>query len=44
MMDLATRCKNICRTGEGKSTIRFDQLTEITHFQKYVFDLPGIKL
>jgi transposase len=43
MMELATRCKNICRTGEGKSTIRFDQLTEITPFQKYVFDLLGIK-
>jgi transposase len=43
MMELATRCKNICRTGEGKSTIRFDQLTEITHFQKFVFDLLGIK-
>jgi len=43
LIDLATRCKNICRTGEGKTMIRFDQLTEATPFQKHVFDLLGIK-
>lgn len=43
MTDLATRCKNLCRTGEGKTMIRFDQLTEITPFQKHVFDLLDIK-
>lgn len=43
LVDLATRCKNICRTGEGKTTIRFDQLTEATPFQIHVFDLLGIK-
>ena len=42
MRDLATRCKNVCRTGEGKTTIRFEQLTETTPFQKHVFGLLGI--
>jgi transposase len=39
MTDLATRCKNTCRTGEGKNTIRFEQLTQPTPFQQHVFDL-----
>lgn len=43
LTELATRCKNICRTGEGKTTIRFDQLTEPTPFQKHIFDLLEIK-
>ena len=43
LMDLATRCKNICRTGDGKNTIRFEQLTEPSPFQEHVFDLLGIK-
>jgi transposase len=43
LIDLATRCKNICRTGDGKNTIRFEQLTEPSPFQEHVFDLLGIK-
>ncbi len=44
LTDLATRCKNICRTGEAKTMIRFDQLTEATPFQKHVFNLLEIEL
>ena len=43
LTDLATRCKNTCRTGEGKTEIHFDQLTELTPFQAHVFELLGIK-
>ncbi len=43
LLDLATRCKNICRTGDGKNTIRFEQLTEPSPFQEHVFDLLDIK-
>ena len=43
LTDLATRCKNTCRTGDGKNTIRFEQLTELSPFQEHVFDLLGIK-
>jgi hypothetical protein len=43
LMELATRCKNTCRTGSGKTTIRFDQLTELTPFQAHVFELLDIK-
>ncbi len=43
LSDLATRCKNTCRAGEGKTAVRFNQLTEPTHFQAHVFDLLGIK-
>jgi transposase len=37
--DLGTRCKNTCRAGEGKTEIRFEQLTEASSFQQHVFDL-----
>jgi len=43
LTELATRCKNTCRAGEGKTAIRFDQLTELTPFQMHVFGLLGIK-
>jgi transposase len=43
MANLATRCKNTCRTGEGKNTLRFDQITEATTFQRHVFELLEIK-
>ncbi len=43
LTDLATRCKNICRAGEGKTELRFTQLTEPTPFQVHVFELLGIK-
>jgi len=43
LMDLATRCRNTCCVGEGKTEIRFDQLTELTPFQAHVFDLLGLK-
>jgi transposase len=42
LKDLATRCRNTCRTGEGKATIRFDLLTELTPFQAHVFELLEI--
>jgi transposase len=41
--DLATRCKNTCRTGEGKAAVRFDRTTELTPFQAHVFDLLGLQ-
>ncbi len=43
MTDLATRCKNTCRAGQGKNTIQFEQLTELSPFQQHVFDLLEIK-
>jgi hypothetical protein len=43
LTDLATRCKNTCRTGEGKTAIRFEQLTEPTPFQEHVFTLLDLK-
>jgi hypothetical protein len=43
LADLATRCKNTCRTGKGKATIHFEQLTEATPFQAHVFGLLGLK-
>ena len=43
LRDLATRCKNPCRTGAGKHSIRFEQLTEATPFQQHVFGLLGLK-
>ena len=43
LSDLATRCKNTCRTGQGKTLIRFEQVTEATPFQKHVFSLLGLK-
>jgi len=43
LTELATRCKNTCRAGEGKTAIHFDQLTEPTPFQAHVFGLLGIK-
>ncbi len=43
LTDLATRCKNTCRTGEGKTRLHFEQLTEPTPFQQHVFGLLGLK-
>jgi len=43
LADLATRCRNVCRTGKGKNTLHFEQLTEPTPFQEYVFGLLGLK-
>jgi len=43
LKDLATRCKNTCRVGEGKTQVRFNQLTELTPFQAHVFHLLGSK-
>jgi transposase len=39
MTELATRCKNTCRIGEGKNIVRFTQFTEPTPFQHHVFAL-----
>jgi hypothetical protein len=44
LADLATRCKNTCRTGQGKTLIRFEQVTEATPFQKHVFSLLRLKV
>jgi transposase len=43
MDELATRCKNICRVGEGKEAMHFTAFTEPTDFQRHVLDLLGIK-
>jgi len=43
MADLATRCKNTCRAGNGKTAIHFEQLTEPTPFQQHVLVLLGLK-
>jgi len=42
MHELATRCKNTCRAGQGKDAARFTTLTEPTMFQRHVFDLLGL--
>jgi hypothetical protein len=41
--ELATRCKNTCRTGQGKTLIRFEQVTQATPFQEHVLSLLGLK-
>ncbi len=43
LADLATRCKNTCRAGEGKTTLRFEQVTRFKPFQEHVFSLLGLK-
>ena len=43
LADLSTRCRNTCRAGAGKNTLRFEQLTEPTPFQQHVFGLLGLK-
>jgi transposase len=43
LADLATRCRNTCRTGQGKNTMHFEQLTEPTPFQRHTFELLGLK-
>jgi len=42
MNELATRCKNTCRAGQGKNAARFNTLTEPTDFQRHVFGLLGL--
>ncbi|MDD5708738.1 MAG: IS1634 family transposase [Kiritimatiellae bacterium] len=44
LKDLATRCQNSCRAGEGKNVARFTTITEPTDFQRHVFELLGIKV
>jgi transposase len=41
--ELGTRCKNSCRAGQGKTEMRFEQLTEPSPFQQHVFDLLKLK-
>jgi transposase len=43
MEDLATRCKNLCRVGQGKDAARFTTVTEPTEFQRHVFGLLGLR-
>jgi hypothetical protein len=40
---LGTRCRNTCRTGQDKNSLRFDLLTEPTPFQEHVFSLLDLK-
>jgi transposase len=44
LADLGTRCRNVCRAGEGKDVIRFTTITEPTDFQRNVFRLLGVKV
>ncbi len=41
--ELATRCKNTCRVGEGKTAVQFETLTKLTPFQRHVFKLLELK-
>jgi len=41
--ELATRCKNDIKMGEGKTEVHFTQLTEPSAFQCHVFELLGLK-
>lgn len=43
MDELTTRCKNICRVGEGKEAMCFTMLIEPMDFQRHVLDLLGLK-
>lgn len=43
LAELATRCRNTCRAGKGAQSLHFDQLTEPTPFQEYVFELLELK-
>jgi hypothetical protein len=43
MRNLATRCKNTCRLGEGDTAARFTKLTELTPLQNQALLLLGIK-
>ena len=40
--ELATQCQNTCRAGEGRTAIRFQQLTELSPFQEHVLELLEI--
>lgn len=39
MKEMATRCKNRCRVGQGKNAVSFTTFTEPTQFQKHVLEL-----
>ena len=43
MDELATRCRNTCRVGQGKDAARFTTLTEPTDFQRHLFGLLGLR-
>jgi transposase len=43
LTEMATRCKNTCRVGEGDKATRFDQLTELSPFHAHVLKLLGLK-
>ena len=43
MDELATRCRNTCRLGQGKDAARFTTLTEPTDFQRHLFGLLGLR-
>lgn len=41
--EMGTRTKNTCRVGEGKNSVHFEQITEVSPFQQHVFDLLEIR-
>jgi transposase len=43
MDELATRCRNTCRVGQGKDAARFTTFTEPTDFQRHLFGLLGLR-
>lgn len=43
LAEMGTRCRNACRSGEGKNAIRFGQITEPTPYQQHIFKLLGLK-
>lgn len=43
MTELATQTRNICRTGQGKTQIRFTLTAEATPFQQHIFALLKLK-
>ena len=43
MTELATQTRNLCRTGQGKTRIRFTLTAEATPFQQHIFALLKLK-
>lgn len=44
LVALGTRCRKVCRSGEGKDAIRFTTVTEPTDYQRLVLKLLGLKI
>jgi transposase len=43
LSEMATRCKNTCRLGEGDKATQFDQLTLLTPLQAHVLELLELR-